>query len=63
MATTHILLTGKMVAGRGEIDWKIAPLPDDRPQDGELQRMIDEAEMTVDYEDYMADVEFNRRGC
>jgi hypothetical protein len=27
MASTHIMLTGKMVAGQGEIEWTIAPLP------------------------------------
>lgn len=31
--------------------------------DGELQRLIDEAAATLDYEDYLADVEFNRFGC
>lgn len=30
------------------------------PVDGELQRLIDEAEMTAEYEDYLIDVEYMR---
>lgn len=60
--TLFIMCVGKIVAG--EIAWDIAPLPvEDEPAEGELQRLIDEAEMTADYEDYLLDVEWLRGGC
>jgi hypothetical protein len=40
MATSRILATGTISKG-GEVDWRIAPLPQDGPQDGDLQRFID----------------------
>jgi hypothetical protein len=40
MATSRILATGTISKG-GEVDWRIAPLPQDEPQDGDLQRFID----------------------
>jgi hypothetical protein len=66
MANERILATGAIVAG-GEVDWRIAPLPVDfvphAKEDGELQRLIDEAEMTAELEDYLADVDWLRGGC
>jgi len=60
MANERILATGAIVAG-GDVQWQIAPLPaDETPTDGELQRLIDEAEMTAEYEDYLLDVEYMR---
>jgi len=59
MANERILATGAIVAG-GDVQWQIAPLP---VEDGELQRLIDEAEMTAEYEDYLLDVEWMRGGC
>ena len=44
MANERILATGAIVAG-GDVQWQIAPLP---VEDGELQRLIDEAEMTAE---------------
>jgi len=61
MATTHLLCTGKIVDG--DVQWQIAPpLADETPTDGELQRLIDEAEMTAELEDYLLDVEWMRGG-
>lgn len=62
MITTRILAIGKIVANN-EIQWDISPLPQDTAQDGELQRIIDEAEDTLAYEDYLLDVEWLRSGC
>lgn len=59
MASTHLLCTGKIVAG-GEVDWDIAPLPD---LEGELQRMIDEAAELQELIDGREDEEWIRRGC
>jgi hypothetical protein len=62
VASTHILATGRILDG--EIHWNVAPLAaDDGVQDGELQRLIDEAEMTADYESWLDDVEWMRSGC
>jgi hypothetical protein len=62
MSDLRILLVGTIVAG-GEIDWHIAPLPveEDAP-DGELQRIIDQGEMTAEYADWLEDVEWLRQG-
>ena len=57
MASTHILLVGRIE--EGEIHYDISPLP----EDGLLQATIDEAEQTADYEDYLLDVEWLRGGC
>lgn len=62
MATTHILAVGKIVAGAIEMDFAMLPLGDDFARDGELQRLIDEAADTEEYEDDMLDREFWARG-
>lgn len=62
MDSLRILLVGKFCGD--DFEWHIAPLPtDQQPPDGELQRLIDEAQQTLDYEDYLEDIEFWRTGC
>lgn len=60
----RIFLLGEIVPGQTEIQWRIAPLPvkEQAPVDGELQRLIWEAEETEDYENDMLDREFWSRG-
>lgn len=59
----RILLVGKIT--QGAIDWRIAPpvIPDEAPPEGELQRLIEEGEDTEDYENYLLDMDWLRRGC
>ena len=63
----HILCTGKIVDGTIQLDIAAqrapAPLVDEQPVDGDLQRLIEEGEATAEYEDYLADVEWLRSGC
>jgi hypothetical protein len=58
MASERILAIGTIERG-GDVQWHISPLP---VEDGELQRMIDEAADTEAYEDDMLDREFWSRG-
>lgn len=57
-------------------EWHTAPLTkhahieylcsltqDEEPADGELHRLIDEAEQTAEHADWLEDVEWMRRGC
>ena len=60
MATLSILLTGKIVGG-SEIEWNIAPL-EDEPTDGELARLIWEAEELEDLREDMEDRAFWAHG-
>jgi hypothetical protein len=61
MASTHILAVGKIVRDGIEMDVSMPPWVDENT-DGELQRMIDEAEMTAEYEDDMEDRLWHSRG-
>jgi len=61
MASTYIICTGRIVGGEIEMDIAMPTLVE--PQDVELQRMIDEAEMSADYEDYLLDIDWLRGGC
>ena len=61
MSNLYIICTGTIVAG-GEIAWRISPLVEDKPADGELQRLIDEAEDSEDYEWDIEDRNIWRRG-
>jgi hypothetical protein len=45
---------------KGDVAEDLPPLP---APDGELERIIEEGELTADYEDYLADVEWLRTGC
>lgn len=58
----YIMMVGRICGD--SFDWSIAmpPLPDIEPVDGELQRTIDEGEMTAELVDWMEDVEWMRRG-
>jgi hypothetical protein len=61
MPTPYIFAIGKIVDG--DIFWDIAPLPmQDEPQDGEIQQLIEEAEMTEDYINFLEDLDFWRNG-
>lgn len=60
---TYIMMVGRICGD--SFDWDIAmpPLPESEPVDGELQRTIDEGEMTQELVDWMEDVEWMRGGC
>jgi hypothetical protein len=61
MASTHILAIGKIVRDGIEMDVSMPPWVDDNT-DGELQRMIWEAEEAAEYEDDIEDRAIWRRG-
>jgi hypothetical protein len=58
----YIMMVGRICGD--SFDWDIAmpPLDESEPVDGDLQRTIWEAEETEDYENWMDDVEWMRRG-
>lgn len=59
----YIMMVGRICGD--SFDWDIAmpPLPAQaEPVDGDLQRTIEEGEMTAELEDWMEDVEWMRRG-
>lgn len=62
------MMNGKKIMAIGEFcgdafGWEFGvPLKDDGTMDGELQRLIEEAEQTRELEDDMADREFWSRG-
>lgn len=78
MATAQILCVGKLSAAgydwRVTPPAMLEPVTDDdveatinglfaqTPPDGELWRLIDEGEQTAEYEDWLEDVEWMRRG-
>lgn len=58
----YTLAVGKL--SEAGYDWLLfaPPAKEDKPQDDERQRLIDEAQMTLDYEDDMLDREDWARG-
>jgi hypothetical protein len=65
MASTHILAVGKIVRDGIEMDISMPPWvdPNEPPTDGELARLIWEAEEADEYEDDIEDREFFMRGA
>jgi len=56
-----ILAVGRII--EGEVHWTISPLPaEEEAPDGELQESIDYGAELAEYQDWIADQDYNRSG-